>query len=220
MGPAVYRMIVCGPGPIGGMREEKNLPASQWIPYVAVDDVDATAAKITRHKGSVRTPPTDIPATGRYAIVADPLGAPFAIYRGVPGSHGFDPGLPVAGRACWNELLSHDDAAAQVFYSAVFGWREDPMDMGPMGVYRRQMLGDEQVGGMMKNPGNGAPNAWLVYFLAPDLRGSTQKAKQLGAKVLIDNMPIPRIGAFSMFVDPANTPFAMFCPETPVSGRK
>lgn len=220
VGPVVYRMIVCGPGPIGGMREEKGVAASHWMPYVDVDDVDAAVAKITKNKGSVRVPPTDIPDTGRYAIVADPLGAAFAIYRGRPGSLGFDPDLPVAGRACWNELLSTDDVAAQRFYSAVFGWREDPLDMGPMGTYRRQMLGDKQVGGMMKNPGGGAPHAWLVYFLAPDLRGSTQKAKQLGATVLVDSMPIPKIGAFSMFVDTVGAPFAMFCPETPVSGRK
>jgi predicted enzyme related to lactoylglutathione lyase len=220
IGPGVYRMIVCGPGPIGGMREEKSMAGSSWLPYVAVDDVDAMVGKITQRKGTVRVPPTDLPETGRYAIVADPVGAAFAVYRGKPNWPGFDPDLPVPGRACWNELLSPDDKAAQAFYSAVFGWKEDPMDMGAMGVYRRQMLGDKQVGGMMKNPGGGAPNAWLVYFLAPDLSGSTQKAKQLGAKALIENVPIPNIGAFSMFVDPVSAPFAMFCPDTPKSGKK
>jgi predicted enzyme related to lactoylglutathione lyase len=32
----IYRMIHCGPGPIGGIVEEKNIPVSHWMPYVAV----------------------------------------------------------------------------------------------------------------------------------------------------------------------------------------
>jgi predicted enzyme related to lactoylglutathione lyase len=35
-----YHMIHCGPGPIGGVMQEKNIPGSHWMPYLAVDDVD------------------------------------------------------------------------------------------------------------------------------------------------------------------------------------
>lgn len=218
IGPVVYRIIVAGPGAIGGMREEKNIPRSHWLPYVAVPDVDAAAAKAAQLHGKVCVPPTDIPATGRFAVVMDPCGAALAIFTGQPGSHGFDPDLGVPGRVCWNELLSSDDRRAQAFYSGLFGWREQPKDMGPMGTYRIQMLGDKQVGGIMKNPQNGAPDAWLAYFFAPDLAAATAKAKRLGAEACMENVPIPGIGAFSMLIDPAGAVFALFEPQLPADG--
>lgn len=213
MESCTYRMIMAGPGPIGGIVEEKNIPVSHWMPYLAVDDVDAKAKQIAQQKGSVCVPPTDIPETGRFAVVGDPQGAFFSIYKGLPQAQGFDPDMPIPGRPCWHELLTTDDQAAQAFYTAVFGWQEQPKDMGPMGTYHIQMLGDKQAGGIMKNPMNGAPSAWLVYFFAPDLAGTTAKAKKLGAKVLVDITPIPEIGSFSMLQDPAGAVFALFQPN-------
>jgi predicted enzyme related to lactoylglutathione lyase len=206
----IYRMIMAGPGPIGGIVEEKNIPVSHWMPYIAVNDVDATAKKIAANKGTVCVPPTDIPGTGRFAVVGDPTGAYFSIYKGLPESAGADPDQAIPGRICWNELLTTDDAAAQKFYSAVFGWKEQTKDMGPMGIYRVQLLGDKQAGGMMKHPQPGAPSCWLAYFFAPDLAGTTAKAKKLGAKAMVENAPIPGIGAFSILTDPAGATFALF----------
>ena len=95
-----YRMIMAGPGPIGGIVEEKNIPVSHWMPYVAVNDVDAAAKKLQQLKGTVCVPPTDIPGTGRFAVVGDPQGAYFSLYKGLPESAGADPDQPVPGRIC------------------------------------------------------------------------------------------------------------------------
>ncbi len=95
-----YRMIMVGPGPIGGIVEEKNIPVSHWMPYVAVNDVDAAAKKLQQLKGTVCVPPTDIPGTGRFAVVGDPQGAYFSLYKGLPESAGADPDQPVPGRIC------------------------------------------------------------------------------------------------------------------------
>lgn len=208
-----YHMIHCGPGPIGGVMQEANIPTSHWMPYVAVDDVDAIAMRIKNLGGSVCIGPIDIPDTGRFAVVADPMGAYFSIYPGNPQSSGDDPDTPVPGRVCWNELLSSDSERAQRFYSDVFGWRGEPKDMGPYGIYRVQKLGDKQACGIMKNPQNGAPSAWLMYFLTMNLEGDTELAKQLGAKALMERAPIPGLGAFSMFADPVGAVFALFEPN-------
>jgi predicted enzyme related to lactoylglutathione lyase len=85
--------------------------------------------------------------------------------------------------------------------------------MGPYGIYRIQMLGDKQVGGIMKNPQNGAPSAWLSYFLTMHLHGDTELAKSLGAKPLMENAPIPELGSFSMLLDPTGAVFALFEPK-------
>lgn len=71
-----------GDRPVGGMFE---LPAemagvpSHWIAYVAVDDVDASAAKVEGLGGKVEMPPYDIPTVGRFCIVSDPTGARLAL---------------------------------------------------------------------------------------------------------------------------------------------
>lgn len=56
-----------------------EMPPPHWMTYVAVDDVDQTAAKVVELGGSVCVPPTDIPNTGRFAVINDPTGATFSI---------------------------------------------------------------------------------------------------------------------------------------------
>lgn len=213
MNGCTYRMIHCGPGPIGGIVEEKNIPVSHWMPYVAVADVDAMAKKITQAGGSVCVPPTDIPMTGRFAVVGDPCGAFFSIYKGLPQAQGADPEAAVPGRVCWNEVYATDDQKAQAFYTQVFGWRAEPKPLPDGSVYRVQMLGDKQAGGLMKHPMPGAPSCWVVYFFVEDLAAATKKAKGLGASARMENVPIPAVGAFSMLHDPTGALFALFQPN-------
>src|SRR6185312_12252653 len=52
-----------------------------WTVYLAAEDVDATAALITEHGGTLVSPPADVPAGGRAALALDPTGGPFGIRR-------------------------------------------------------------------------------------------------------------------------------------------
>ena len=54
---------------------------SHWLPYVAVEDVDAAVERGQGLGAAVHCPPTDIPNVGRFAVLADPQGACFAVYR-------------------------------------------------------------------------------------------------------------------------------------------
>jgi hypothetical protein len=59
-------------------------PASlggHWLPWVSVDDVDGTVAKVKGLKGKVVTKPHDIPGVGRAAVVTDPTGAPLGLLK-------------------------------------------------------------------------------------------------------------------------------------------
>jgi predicted enzyme related to lactoylglutathione lyase len=47
---------------------------SHWMVYFAVEDVDASAARVTELGGTVSVPPSDIPP-GRFSVVTDPHGA-------------------------------------------------------------------------------------------------------------------------------------------------
>ncbi len=54
-----------------------ELPA-HWLTYFATDDTDETVERVVNLGGRVSMPPTTIPV-GRFAIVTDPHGAPFAV---------------------------------------------------------------------------------------------------------------------------------------------
>jgi len=52
-----------------------------WLPYVAVADVDATVELAGELGARVYCQPTDIPQMGRFAVLADPQGAAFAVFE-------------------------------------------------------------------------------------------------------------------------------------------
>ena len=58
-------------------RKFDGIPA-HWMVYFAVDDCDATTAKVQGSGGSLMVPPTDIPV-GKFSVVADPQGAGFSL---------------------------------------------------------------------------------------------------------------------------------------------
>ncbi|MGW9029227.1 VOC family protein [Streptomyces sp. NPDC055722] len=76
-GPSEYTEWELGGETFGGMKRmnedfPSELPA-HWTMYVAVEDCDAAAARVTELGGSVRVQPTTIPP-GRFAVVSDPQG--------------------------------------------------------------------------------------------------------------------------------------------------
>jgi predicted enzyme related to lactoylglutathione lyase len=57
---------------------------NNWLVYFAVDDTDAAVAKVTELGGAVLMQPIDIDP-GRFAVVSDNAGAPFAVIKLAPG---------------------------------------------------------------------------------------------------------------------------------------
>jgi predicted enzyme related to lactoylglutathione lyase len=79
-----YLHIENGKDMIGGIQPESqrnpNAPP-HWMLYFMVADVDDKAAKTQQAGGQIYMPPTTIEGIGRMAIVADPQGAVFALFR-------------------------------------------------------------------------------------------------------------------------------------------
>ena len=63
---------------------------------IAADDVDQFADKVKKAGGKVHRAPADIPNVGRFAVVADPQGAVFMLFKGMAGA---EPPPQPAGRA-------------------------------------------------------------------------------------------------------------------------
>jgi predicted enzyme related to lactoylglutathione lyase len=82
MGPGgTYRILTREGKDAGGIGPQKKGAPVMWLSYIAVDDVDASAAKAGKAGGKVLEGGFDIPNIGRMAIVADPHGAVFALYK-------------------------------------------------------------------------------------------------------------------------------------------
>lgn len=55
-----------------------------WMPYITVENVDASLEKCKALGGEVVHPPTDIPQTGRFCVIKDPTGAVISLFHPVP----------------------------------------------------------------------------------------------------------------------------------------
>jgi predicted enzyme related to lactoylglutathione lyase len=60
---------------------EEGNPAGTVVPYIYVDDVDATLAKIEANGGKTLMPGMDIPTVGRMAQFTDPTGNRMALLK-------------------------------------------------------------------------------------------------------------------------------------------
>ena len=83
-----YRHFDDGKGEdVGGIYEMNSemfggeVPPPHFISYLAVDDIDAAVDAIRENGGEIHREATEIPNTGKMAVVADPLGAVFAIIQ-------------------------------------------------------------------------------------------------------------------------------------------
>lgn len=81
-----YLHIMAGTQMIGGVvpieHRDPNLP-SHWLSYFAVEDCDASAAKLVSLGGKIVFGPMTMENVGRMAYVADPQGAMFAFFQPV-----------------------------------------------------------------------------------------------------------------------------------------
>jgi predicted enzyme related to lactoylglutathione lyase len=77
-----YTMIDVGEGTGGGMLKQKMPGApSEWLPYIAVDDIEAATEKARKLGGEVMKGVTEIPEMGWFSIITDPTGAHFGLWK-------------------------------------------------------------------------------------------------------------------------------------------
>jgi predicted enzyme related to lactoylglutathione lyase len=218
-----YEHIHAGETGIGGIvkLDPKHGAPPHWVGYVTVENIDASIASVTKHGGKVVMPRTDIPQTGSFAIALDPQGAvvaPLHLTREQPESND----KPAAYTFCWDELMSPDPDAAAKFYSAVFGWGVEHMEMPGFGRYtlfKRRGVKDangmeKNAAGLMKMPAGVPHPNWLSYVAVPNTDAIIEKAKRLGATVVAPPMDIPNVGRFATVLDPQMAAIAFLAPNS------
>lgn len=180
-----------------------------WMPYIAVDNTDASAAKVSQLGGKVVAPPFDVMDAGRMAVIEDPTGAYFCLWQpnksigvGIAGVH---------GTLCWADLSTPDPDRAKAFYSGLFGWQIMPGENDKSG-YLHIKNGEHFIGGVPpaahRQPG--MPAHWMAYFQVDDVDVTANKAKDMGAKLCLPPMTMEGVGRFAVIADPQGAAFAIF----------
>jgi len=186
-----YSIISLGDRPVAGIM---TLPAEQmpphpvWFGYISVADVDAKATQVTAAGGAILKPPMDIPTVGRFAVVSDPQGAVFMLFKG-EGAPAPALAPMQTGSIGWHELHTNDASKAWGFYEQLFGWGNDmALDMGPMGTYQLFKTGALANGGMMNE---GPRPSWLYYFVVDNIDAGVARVTANGGTVLMGPQEVP-----------------------------
>ena len=174
-----------------------------WNTYLAVDDVDAAAARVAELGGTAEPTETVGPpgaAAGRMARIRDPHGAESRLWQA-----GTRLGAQrVNGPGTWNfsNLNTPDVDASLRFYGPLLGWEVDPQRAAGMarvpgygdhlartsdpGIYERQ-AGFAPEGFADAVAGIGfadGPASWSVVFAVADRDAAAEAARDAGGAVV------------------------------------
>ena len=113
------------------------------------------------------------------------------------------------------ELNTSDPEKAKAFYSKLFQWQlEDvPNPAVPDGSYTLINIGTGTAGGIMKQI-PGGPSGWLAYVEVDDIQTATQKATELGGKVMKDVTEVMGMGWLSFIQDPTGAVLGLWKPKS------
>lgn len=216
--PFKYRLLTVDKVPVAGLMSAKDAKVEgvppMWSGYIGVDDVDDYIDRVKKAGGNIHTQPMDIPEVGRFAVVTDPFGAPFQLFKPFRDSRGDYPAPFTPGTIGWHELLSSDAEKAFAFYSGLFGWTKgEAMDMGPMGTYQIFNVDGQMYGGIMTSTDASDVKLWRFYFIVDDIDTAVERVKEKGGQVTTEPMSVPGDAWIIEGRDPQGAYFALTGPR-------
>jgi hypothetical protein len=181
-----------------------------WSGYIAVDNVDAMAKRITEAGGTIQRPPTDIPNVGRFAVAADPGGGVFLIFKPSSDESPVPHDAMAPAYIDWHELYAENLDREFAFYAKLFGWTKDQaMDMGAMGVYQIFAIGGVPSGGMMKRAPQIPVSCWNYYIGVDSIEAAAGRIKERGGQVVMGPQEVPGGAWVVQARDPQGGAFAL-----------
>ena len=214
IGGIPYTVFTAGEASVCGLM---NLPeeaqrmgaAPRWIGYVGVDNVDAAAERTTRLGGAVHLAPTNVPNISRFAVVADPQMATFALSQWPRPGQEQPAALKAPRRIGWHELLAADWEKAFSFYGELFGWQKVSAEVSATGTYQIFSAGGQTIGGMYTKPSIVPTPFWLYYFNIGDIDAASERIKAGGGRILEGPLEVRGGGWIARCVDPQGAMFAL-----------
>lgn len=211
VGRAVCRLdgdAVCG---LHAVPPATGDPAPEWVSHVTVADADATAHRARSLGGAVVAAPSDVMDLGRMAMLCDPQGAVFAVWR--PGARAGAERVNDVGCLCMNELLTPDLDGARRFYGALFGWTTEVAGEGPDGPAMVFARNRGTLNASMFPGTDGGPPRWRPAFTVTSADAAADRARALGGTVEVEPVDLDG-GSIAVICDPLGAPFSVFAGET------
>ena len=198
-----YTVFSNGSRPVAGLvsRQRGDLKRpSRWIGYIAVTDLPATLALVTKAGGQVRAPARVFPDRGRQAIITDPEDSAIGLLQSASGDTADTEPLP--GDWNWFELYAQKPPAAGVFYSQVFG----DVAAADMRTERKDdyllSSGDQPRAGIAMLPErDDAKPGWLCVVRVESIDESAKRVILLGGEVLVAPRPAAYGSRFAIIAD-------------------
>lgn len=199
---------------VAALADQQTPGVVAWSTYLAVDDLDASVAKVVPAGGSVIVEPMDVMAFGRMAIVADPGGAVVSLWQAAEHRGAGLIGEP--GALCWNELTTREVDSSLAFLEAVVGLRAKKVSVDGFDYCELCLPDGTAVAGLMAMVGDAwppeLPNHWMVYFQVADTDAAAARCVELGGGAPVLPTDIPP-GRFAVLNDPQGGYFSVLAPR-------
>lgn len=119
------------------------------------------------------------------------------------------------GGFCWYECGSRDAAAAEAFYTGLFGWEAHahPMPGEGGGVYTILTQNGRDVAGLYELAGprfEGVPSHWAAYVWTDDVDAVAGQVSGLGGQLLQPPFDVPGVGRMAIVKDPQGAVIHLF----------
>jgi len=196
---------------VAGLRHttaDENL----WVPYVAVDDVAASAAAAVQAGGKIASTSIDPQDADRRSVIRDPEGAAIGLC-----SLKTDQAATLtdgAGTIWWAEVLAQTPSVLQEFYAHLFRWHSTEQSLPPHPLYVVWKRGEKAVGGLLPiEDGWEVFPRWQVLFQVDDLQASTDRVNAAGGTVEFGPLDVPRAGLLTSVRDPRGALFVLVQPH-------
>ena len=127
------------------------------------------------------------------------------------------------GAPSWADLATSDAAGALSFYNALFGWEDDPQEMGPDAYYHMQrMNGLETVALYQQTEATGGtdiPPHWNIYFTVENVDDTMASITQNGGTVVFGPQDVFEAGRMAFCQDPQGAFFAIWQAKQHIGAR-
>jgi predicted enzyme related to lactoylglutathione lyase len=209
MPTGTYTLVKKGEALVAGMMPtppDKPMPTA-WLTYISVANVDDCLKAAGANGGATIMPPMDVPGVGRFAMMSDATGGVVGVLRNAT-TDGPAPDRPGVGTFCWESLMTTDLEKAKAFYGEVVGWTAGP---GP-GATTVMKAGEAMVADFGPAP-HGMPSAWMLHVVIEKLETARARAEQLGGKVMVPEIAVPKVGRMAFIADPTGGMISLFEPD-------
>lgn len=125
--------------------------------------------------------------------------------------------MTAPGAFHWNELMTHDVAAAKAFYASVCGWTYQDMEVDGM-QYTVAMAGDQPAGGLYEMAGDefkGHPEMWMSYVAVEDADKTADAAAKAGGQIVRPPFDVTGVGRIALLMDKGGASIGVIKPADP-----